>query len=515
MDGSITDQEQPLRSACDRCHAHKVRCSRTVQNEDGTGLDEPCSRCLKAQIPCVLGLRGKVGRPAKNVKRKAPSCEDFHNHHHHHHRSDQYGRSHEQAESRAVNPTPAVLTGSSEPSSTEVTVQPCLQSPRVYPTPDMTPFHFNLTEIETWEPSSTLSLGFRTPLPPNFGFSPFSSRDVERYFQEPFLTAARSPVGSDGDVLESGTNDGATTPFQCLGACNVGDVALNPSAPSSNKSASVSQTPLGWEQQPVSTSLPAAGTRSCHERLCGISLRISEAAAGFAKDGASASVVALKGVAGLASELVEMARQISLHQGQDPPTTRSSTTKNLDSNLQDDSKMSTREVGGGSPLASSASSVTVCQHASSSHCKRHMTGVALDSTLVLLFLACYAGFLSVFELVLERLRAQNGDCSGEDVKTGRDTKFLLTLLETSLAVHTVHCLFKLLREAVFPEDKRDRNSDLDSDNSLALLTGRDTVARGPGRGTGRNLLECTWEDLRQREEEILRSTEELQQRLVR
>ncbi|WYZ36360.1 hypothetical protein EsH8_XIII_000012 [Colletotrichum jinshuiense] len=501
-------------------------------------MDKPCSRCLKAQVPCVLGLRGKVGRPAtaKNMKRKAPSCEDSH----HHIMPDHDGRPQEQAESLFVNRAPspvagwvgpdaeppgtrsatmaALSGGGLEPGTEATTAHPCLQSPRLYPTPDISPFSFNFIDIDTREPSSTLPPDLGTPFPQNFGFSSFASRNVEKYFQEPFLATDRSPVDSDGDVLESGLNDAPTTPpFPCLGAWSVRDHDAQDSSALSNQYGSVSHTTSGGQQTPtpVSMSLPA-GTRSSHERLCRISLQISEAAAGFAKDSALASVVALKGVVGLASELIETARQILVQQGQDDPSARSSTTENSDSSISA-SEMSSGEGGGGSPFASSASSVTVCEHASSNNCTRHTPGDALDPTLVFLLLACYAGFLSVLELVLERLWAQYGDHpSREDDKTGRGTKFLSTLLETSLAVHTVHCLFKLLRKALFPEDPRDRKNDPVSDSGIALLSGRGRpVVRGAGRGITRGLWESTCEDIRQREEDILKRTEELQQRLVR
>lgn len=512
MESLITDQDQPLRSACDRCHVHKVRCSLSVQNEDGTSMNKPCSRCLKAQVPCVVGLRGKVGRPAKNMKRKEPSREDPHQH-------------------RAPPAGCWVGPDAGPDGGPGTAAHPCLQSPRLCPTPDTSPFSFNFIEIDNREPSSsTLPPGLGTPFPQDFGFGSFASRDHDgdTYFQEPFLaTACRSSVASDGnDVLESGLNDAPTTPFPYIDAWGgVRDQAQDSNAQSHNQCESVSQTPSGGQQTPTpifSTSPPAGTRSSSHERLCRISLRISEAAAGFAQDSASASVgVALKGVVGLASELNETARQILVQQQGQDPSARSSSTAEKDSG----SNMPAREIsngegGGRSPLTSSASSVTAYEHpssSSSSNCTRHTPGEALDPALVFLLLACYAGFLSVFELVLERLWAQCGGPSREEEgKTGRGTRFLSTLLETSLAVHTVHCLFKVLREALFPEDLRDSKNDAVSDSGIALVSsGRGPVARGTGRGTAWRLLESTCGDIRQRGEDILKSTEELQQRLVR
>ncbi|PSR83569.1 hypothetical protein BD289DRAFT_483259 [Coniella lustricola] len=56
--------EEPLRYACNRCHNLKLRCPRSSESSK-TGADEPCSRCAKVGAPCIVGKRGKVGRPAK------------------------------------------------------------------------------------------------------------------------------------------------------------------------------------------------------------------------------------------------------------------------------------------------------------------------------------------------------------------------------------------------------------------------------------------------------------------
>ncbi|KFA69289.1 hypothetical protein S40285_10651 [Stachybotrys chlorohalonatus IBT 40285] len=71
-------QDKPRRLACDRCHAQKLRCSRAVDPEKNQP-DKPCSRCRKADAPCVVSERGKIGRPAKVNKRKtSPGLTRFH-----------------------------------------------------------------------------------------------------------------------------------------------------------------------------------------------------------------------------------------------------------------------------------------------------------------------------------------------------------------------------------------------------------------------------------------------------
>ena len=67
MTSYLADSDKHLRYACDRCHSQKLRCPRSL---DCKGGDERCSRCYKAGVPCVVSLRGKVGRPSKAAKTK-------------------------------------------------------------------------------------------------------------------------------------------------------------------------------------------------------------------------------------------------------------------------------------------------------------------------------------------------------------------------------------------------------------------------------------------------------------
>lgn len=65
-----SNEDKLLRYACDRCHSQKLRCPRSVEPEKAKP-DEPCSRCRKAGVSCVVSLRGKVGRPSKATKKKS------------------------------------------------------------------------------------------------------------------------------------------------------------------------------------------------------------------------------------------------------------------------------------------------------------------------------------------------------------------------------------------------------------------------------------------------------------
>ncbi|KAK7430464.1 hypothetical protein QQZ08_002983 [Neonectria magnoliae] len=88
--------EKPLRLACNRCHAQKLRCPRSSE-ADRNGPDEPCSRCRKAGAECIVSKRGKVGRPAKRKPNSPASVEEAPKQHHHHHR--RHGQNSENASS--------------------------------------------------------------------------------------------------------------------------------------------------------------------------------------------------------------------------------------------------------------------------------------------------------------------------------------------------------------------------------------------------------------------------------
>ncbi|KAH7006756.1 hypothetical protein EDB80DRAFT_644772 [Ilyonectria destructans] len=81
MSAAALAPEKPLRLACNRCHAQKLRCPRSSES-DRNGPDETCSRCLKAGAQCIVSKRGKVGRPAKRKPNSPSSVEEAPNHDH-------------------------------------------------------------------------------------------------------------------------------------------------------------------------------------------------------------------------------------------------------------------------------------------------------------------------------------------------------------------------------------------------------------------------------------------------
>ena len=60
---SHVDKGQSFRQACDRCRAHKLRCSQK-QTSSASGA---CQRCLRAKIQCTFSLRARAGKASKST----------------------------------------------------------------------------------------------------------------------------------------------------------------------------------------------------------------------------------------------------------------------------------------------------------------------------------------------------------------------------------------------------------------------------------------------------------------
>ncbi|KDB19964.1 hypothetical protein H109_08070 [Trichophyton interdigitale MR816] len=62
MQTSYPPETTRLRMACDRCHAHKLRCLRSESTEPGS----KCERCRRAAVQCVYSPPNRLGRPARS-----------------------------------------------------------------------------------------------------------------------------------------------------------------------------------------------------------------------------------------------------------------------------------------------------------------------------------------------------------------------------------------------------------------------------------------------------------------
>lgn len=511
------DKEHPLRYACDRCHAHKLRCNRVHQGQDGShGTGKACSRCLRARKPCVIGLRGKVGRPAKNTKRKNEGFDAA--------GPTPYDDSLPQQEDQSY-PTdrscivavpagpntglppsppspPSALAGAlSSHAGTDERVDAHmyagLPSPSPYLAGDLPPFPFSPGEMESWEAFGLLPYDFKAPLSPTFGFGPSAPHDGGACSQEPSLATSVSTLGGAGDGLESVVETVTVRSQECIGAVGTESRTMESgSGRNSNIACSfVSAVPDAQKlPTPASSSSPACPP-GIHERLCDLSLRISTAFSSLAEHGAFAGDAALKDVSGLASELIDAARQIvpQLPQASstDPPS---------------ESKIPAEYRGHLVTLAGPTASSPVAsepRYPSSGQAPQPTLAYVPDAGRVFLLLACYAGLLSALERVLEGLGAQQADHQAD---RGAPS---LSWLERSLAANAVHYLLSLLREALCLQRPG-------SGGSVALPDGGgavETSDAGPASPPG--LFTATWADIQKREDDIQRRAERLQQAIVR
>ncbi|EGD92385.1 uncharacterized protein TERG_08601 [Trichophyton rubrum CBS 118892] len=62
MQTSYPPETTRLRMACDRCHAHKLRCLRSESTEPGS----KCERCRRAAVQCIYSPPNRLGRPARS-----------------------------------------------------------------------------------------------------------------------------------------------------------------------------------------------------------------------------------------------------------------------------------------------------------------------------------------------------------------------------------------------------------------------------------------------------------------
>lgn len=480
------DKEHPLRYACDRCHAHKLRCNRVDQSESASlGAAKSCSRCLKARTPCVIGLRGKVGRPAKSTKRKndafdAAGPTPYHEGLPPPPPPPGQGRA-AKRNSIVVAPlepdaglfasAPSAVAGAlpshaAADEGVDAHLYTGLPSPSQYLAADVQPFPFSPGEMESWEALGLLPYEFKPPFSPAFTFGPSAPHEGEPFSQEPSLATSDSTVGDDGDALESDVETATIRSAEYASPMRLGSRAAEPRGLGSRAGplAAASAMPNAPKlPTPASTSSPA-GTQSLHERLCELSLRIGTAASGLAEHGAGVGDVALKDVSSLAGELIDAARQIV---PQLPPAPSPAPPSG--------SEPAAEARGPPLPLAG--------------------LPAASEAGLIFLLLACYAGLLSALERVLDGLWAQH-----EDHGAGRGAASLSSRLESSLAAHAVHYLFTLLRDALCLRRPGE---------------GGAAAADEAGRPSPPSLLTATCADIRSREEDIQKRAEKLQQALIR
>ncbi|KAK7994016.1 hypothetical protein PG989_007397 [Apiospora arundinis] len=474
------NKEQPLRYACDRCHFDKVRCSRTDQRANGNqDTDEPCSRCRKAQVACVQGIRGRVGRPAKSLKRKAvqyeeplptPRNDSFgimadEASHEPHQRREQHQEQHPDPAIDEQPPTTeksmTIGANDSEESFRSVS-HPCHRSPLAYQTPDMATFSINTNETGSWEalmvPHDNFELGFI----PSFDLHSFRTPTSDACFQDPSVatTSNSTDNSSEHDTLDDSS---ASTPI-ALSHCPDTTV-INNHDTKEWVGSDVQTLPFpfagdGHLPTPAPSIAPGVCAGATYEALSDLNLRIIAVLGKSEQDTVNGGGGRdLKDVSSLASELIDTARQIMPRLATNP-------------SLSDAGDLASQGPKRGQNMAASNGDpiMSECNYNNTRRAQQYSS----NSGFVFLLLACYSGVLRIFELVVEELWTRHNSAKYGGHGGARDSS-VFSLLETSLAVHAVSYLLRLLREAMFPRD----SSALDIDPML-IDGGGSAAWRGRG-----------------------------------
>ncbi|KAK8116962.1 uncharacterized protein PG998_005243 [Apiospora kogelbergensis] len=531
---TVNNREHPLRYACDRCHFHKLRCSRTDQRVNGNpDTDEPCSRCRKAQVLCVQGVRGKVGRPSKSLKRKAVECEETHStrnngalddagcesRHDAQDRRQHTGRYRNQhSEVGLDEQLPATDTNLSIATSdidSEESPRPtsrlCHPSPLPYQTPAMTAFPITTGEVGNWETLMVHHDDFATGFVPSFDLDSFRTPSSHACFQGPSVaTAAHITNGSEQDVLDCSSGAMPLSLTQYINTTAAMDSYNTKQGVSSNGQPPLAG-PLSGRQvpTPAPSILPVVCTRESYETLSDLNLRINAVMGRSELDTSPNDAKILKDASSLASNLIDIARQIIPELAKDASISDEASAASQNSTKRDQ-EMAPFE----SPVNGSITSNTTRSEWSHGNPRRRQRYNSA-SGLVFMLLACYSGVLCMFELVVDELWTRHGAKQRGGGATTTDS--VHALLETSLAVHTVNYLLKLLREAMFPGDpSRCLGVDpvLDGSDGWCGGSSSSTVGVGGVRGMALGLLRTTCTEMLEREQRLLRRTQHLQQLLV-
>lgn len=516
MAASSATKDQPLRFACDRCHFHKLRCSRTDQRTSGCpDTDEPCSRCAKAQVACVQGVRGKVGRPAKSLKRKAAQCEETYptsSNDGGSEASQEYQQRREEHDQRLVSTQDAQLPSTTNTTTTVIltgmasdvdgeddsrpTSGPCIGSPSQYQTPDMMMFPLNTSEVGSWETLMLPQDSFESEFVTNFDLPPFPTPTSETCFQTGSVTTPDETDGKEAHVLESSFESTPFSPLQYIDPESGKDCAK--SRVSSNDHPLSLSSSGGQLSTPAPSTPTRIRTRTSYEELSDLNLKINGVLGGSEKEAEVGDRI-LKDASSLASELIHTARQVMSRL-----VTDTSVLETAKSPLQIPQTASAgrQEMSECGPSPTSEATMPRRAHSIS---RRTQQQCIADSGLIFLLLACYSGMLNIFELLVDETWTRRDQFAQHGPVD--------SLLQTSLAVHTVEYLLRLLRQALFPRDANCLEIDPILDENAGWRGA--SSAAGRGRAPAFGLLGATCAEMRDREQHLLRRTQHLQQLLIR
>lgn len=254
----------------------------------------------------------------------------------------------------------------------------------------------------------------------------------------------------------------------------------------------------------ANTPSPDFDSTACFQNLSDLNARMLSSSAKMHPGSYNAQ--ALKEVVEFSGELIDTARySMPYFVGSTPPPSRASTVSMAQSSASSDEsdtsfdsrarRMSNHSarVGGGWQL--SIGSYPRDQSVP-------------ESAVVALLLGCYTQILHLFEVTTNCIWAQH--CDQASVAVGNETGTVGSLLETSLAIHTVTYLLSRLHKAFAFQEKEESHSGMSEDHVDSQ--GWEGSFMG-GKLLGDGLLGRTFGEIRVREQWLARRTKLLQQRI--
>ena len=518
--------EDKLRYACDRCHSQKLRCPRSVEPEKANP-EEPCSRCRKAGVPCVVSLRGKVGRPSKATKKKS-------------------------ARSPRATSTPeaefppydinSVLSGevdgsipwaspsgdrmmdmfdlasgsgsvttSASPKTMAEDYQP--EGQRPFPDPLMGPGLIQVSGNDTRGLSNPNSQN-KVPYEP-FLMEFDTDADYPTFCIPPSLTDMPAGVEFNqpqdktfnpsqmDSFMDVKTDESMMMPHADMEMTSPKGTAptIDPVTvdPRMSFSAHAAQSPGDiFASDDFEAGAEFSSTAS-YQKLSDLNLRIlqcgSTAQAGTAPQNSSQL---LKDVVGFSGELIDIARQSMPHfVGCTRASSRASTTSKGSSMESDDGDGSTDTAFSQSSWGSFKPGSAPGPQATSQSVP--------ESAVIFLLLGCYTQILHLFELTTNCLWAQHCE-AGQPAPQNDDTSGTIgSLLEASIAIHTVTYLLSRLHRALAAPEMDASADAADSHGWKKSFVGGKELEDG--------LLGRAFGEIREREQWLMRRTKHLQQRI--
>ncbi|KAK5991524.1 Ascofuranone/ascochlorin biosynthesis clusters transcription regulator [Cladobotryum mycophilum] len=530
MSASAVDSEKPLRFACNRCHAQKLRCPRSLDSDKG-GPDEPCSRCRKAGATCVVSLRGKVGRPAKISKKRPTSA------------PRPYLSPEEEQQAYDVGVGSSLPTSDSERTATKRRRCPGPPPPRVvnmFGTDHDQDCNNNPSLIPTTNPTDGQLIFDHDHMLPSVDNDSMIS--MQHFTGDPStLTPTASSI--DNDDLDSATsvwshnawpNTTCDSPASSMEpsdsitanlemdlniptfyfAPNLtqagSSITVNSGHPPQPQVASCRPEQLRNRQSESSQAQPRNNTPSqnprvvpstepfssinCFRSLSDLNLRILQSCevSSSTPDGSqSSSHQILRDSVQFAGELIDAARQSLPHIFPNGGFTSVSNSPSTDHNTD------TINVQTGS-----ADNWTSYESQPRAPC-------IPDSAIIFLLLGCYTQILHSFEIAINSLFSEHCDQASLDSRN-TNTGNVQSLLEASLAVHTVTYLLNRMQRT-FKLHEPEGNEDAAMDDQFGYMEDWKKPTPRTRVGADDGLLGRAFTEIRERETSLMRRAQDLRQ----